>query len=608
MRCAAHLGHGQKAMAELQFLVNMTHGRSDLSLATVSEISGPRALFPSEQWFYYWKTSANLWESQLAQYTGSYLNIPINWTFHSEDGETVDFGTHCPESNLARLAEIAESLGKEVLFFLAVTPLPIFPNGGVPSLLARSPAKDLTGINHAYIDLEGRISKFYSFFDQRIFQAFQKYTGQLGDHLAEHAVSASVVGLVGGAMEQEGERGYFINYSEDSSKAFDHGFSRFISKTSPHEMNFDSLEEEREAKYLYHLMIQELYLETAKESLGDYWQGSLDFAFLGGGPHDIFKRTCLSDEHPNDYIQRLTLSLIHNKIPSAVLLSDPSRTPGLIKFLSQVVTPTLIKSRLGPNRDEDEWEACYGPLRFFEIYQRPSQYSCHSQAWDCIGLKQYLDRVYAGAYIVTDQFNQLRKGNYSDEWVHGLFGSEMDEAILSDVLGAFLNGVCFILDTFGMAKQVERKLECFIMENSLEVEVVKYKTEIRRVTLGTGQILLFDSGPLSQQKQNVTNVFWERALSIFEFSYQDVELDGDVVVIWNKRLPQQDELNFTEIRRVILYNPNRVPSKVKIPPKKKFKLLRYVHEYNTTVKGLHGGVEVTMSGDGCVAIDFGLIE
>ena len=110
---------------------------------TTSEISGGGPFFPSEQWFYYWKTSANLWEAQLSANGNTTVHIPINWAFHCEDGETVDFGENLPETDLARLANLCETLNQEALFFLPITPLPLFPNGGIPRLLARLPGQQL---------------------------------------------------------------------------------------------------------------------------------------------------------------------------------------------------------------------------------------------------------------------------------------------------------------------------------------------------------------------------------------------------------------------------------------------------------------------------------
>lgn len=574
------------------------------------EIPDRDVLFPSEQWFYYWKTSASLWESQLAS-SGipSTINIPVNWGLHCEDGEFVDFGENRPETDLARLAEICDSLHREVLFFLALGPLPIFAHGGVPRLLARLPARDMAGIAHVYMDLDGRINQLYSFFDQRIFVAFQKYVRQLAEHFSQRGVVASVVGLSGGSMEQR-QRETFVNYFEDTSRAFDRGFHRFISKNSTEhrQANFNRADEEWEARHLYQQMTQELYRETARELLGDYWMGSLDFSFLGGGPRDIFKRIHSGREHPREYIPALTLSLTHDKIPSAALLSGASRTPGLLKFLSKVVTPAMIKSRLEQGAEASDGECHYASLRFFEIHERPPRYSRHARSWRDTGLRQYLERAYSGTYKMSGHPGGFWPSAYSTEWAHGVFGAEMDEAAFRGVLRAFLDGASFVLDLADMPVAMARRLECFMLENSLEVEEVKYRTEIRRVVLGDGQLLLFDGKPLQREKRSIQDAFWEKLLSMFEFSRQDFALDEGVVAVWKKRPPMQGELSFAEIRSAILYNPTEHKKRATISPQKKFKLLRYSDEYRVKVAGLQGGVEAVLSGDGLVAIDFGFVE
>ena len=237
----------------------------------------------SESWFHYWNHPVRSWKSLLATHNGSMVMVPINWAFHCEDGEFGDFGEARPETDLARLATWCESLGKEILFLLPLTPLPIFADGGVPRLLARSLAQGPTGLNRTYADREGKISRFYSFFDQRVFQGFQKYAWKLGRHFTLNTMEAPVMGLLGGSMEQAVNGTCFNTYLEDSSPAFDQGFRRFITKNSAHEKSFDHVDQEREAKHLYREMIQEVYLETAKESLKDYWKGAVNLSFLGGG-------------------------------------------------------------------------------------------------------------------------------------------------------------------------------------------------------------------------------------------------------------------------------------------------------------------------------------
>ena len=607
-----------RELSRVTIFSEITHGRGDqLSLVGSSELfkrpnSDTGRLFPSEQWFYYWKAPASQWESLLRANESPTIHVPINWAFHCDDGDSVDFGEARPETDLSRLLVLAQSLEREIFFFLPLTPLPIFADGGVPRLLTRSPANDLTGLAHAYMDLDGRISKFYSFFDQRVFQAFQKYVQQLAWHFDHRKVAASVVGLMGGAIEREGKREFYISYLEDSSRAFDQGLSRFISKNSASEANFDVVDEEWETKSFYRQMIQQLYMEAAKEVLDDHWVGALDFAFLGGSPSDVLRRGFPSSDLPEVYARDLLLSLTYKKIPCEALLSESCRTPGMTSFTSQVITPDLIKTRL------NHWDRAgggigeYDFLQFFEIVERPLRYARNRKSWDQTGLRQYLDKFYEGTYRINDYPEGIVEGmTATDEaspWVCCLFAAEMDEDILNAVLRTFLNGSSFVIDLSGVGEGVARKLECFVLENSLEVEVVKYKTEMRRVSLGEAQLVLFDGSPIEAERKGIQETFWQRVLSIFNFPRQELIRDEGVMAVWKRRLPIHSELNFAEIRRAIFYNPSDREKRVKIPLQKRFKLLRHGNHYRAEVENSQEGTRVSLAPDGCVAIDFGLID
>ena len=396
---------------------------------------------------------------------------------------------------------------------------------------------------HAYIDLGGAISKFYSFFDPRVFQAFQRYVNQLAKYLIFKNKAISIAGLSGGAIERVNGREFFVNYLEDSSRTFDQGFSRFISKVGlSNEMNFNEIGEEREAKYLYFQMIQDLYLQTAREALDEHWVGHLDFSFLGGGPNDIFRRMSSSGENITEYVEELPLSLAHNKIPSITLLSGPSNPPGLTKFLSRVVTPNLIKLYLNQEIDDDGQGIQYRPLSFFEIYEHSSRYAHKAKSWHDIGLKQYLDEVYPGMYKINDHLNRFQTMAYPLQWVHCIFGSEVDESTLNGVLRAFFNGASFIIDSSGMDLKTTRKLESLVLENSLTVEEIKYKITVRRIVLGTGQIILFDGKNLEQHRDSVKNIFWQKMLSIFKIRRQEFKLDDGIIAIWKKDYPSRKSL------------------------------------------------------------------
>ena len=139
-------------------------------------------VFPGENWFFYWKTSASLWKNKLQEFPGTKIIIPVNWSFHSETGDQFDFDEHRPETNLKKLVEIAESVGKQVIFFLPLTPAPFLSNGGLPHLLARGLALNNEQMAYGIIDADDNLIKIYSFFDPRVFEAFDRFVKKLGQY------------------------------------------------------------------------------------------------------------------------------------------------------------------------------------------------------------------------------------------------------------------------------------------------------------------------------------------------------------------------------------------------------------------------------------------
>ena len=73
---------------------------------TTPVIRDEDSVFPGENWFLYWKTSASLWKTKIESRNdlGSIL-VPINWSFHSDTGDSYDFAVEKPETDLNKLAE-----------------------------------------------------------------------------------------------------------------------------------------------------------------------------------------------------------------------------------------------------------------------------------------------------------------------------------------------------------------------------------------------------------------------------------------------------------------------------------------------------------------------
>jgi hypothetical protein len=198
-------------------------------------------VFPGENWFFYWKTSASLWKSKLQEFPGTKIIIPLNWSFHSETGDQFDFGDHRPETNLKKLVEIAHEVGKSVVFFLPITPAPFLPNGGLPHLLARGLALNNEQMAYGVIDADDHLIKIYSFFDPRVFEAFDKFVKKTGQYFLASNITADVWGIRSGFFKN----GQYRSFLEDTSKTFEQAFARFLQKKKSEDEVLSPIEEKQ---------------------------------------------------------------------------------------------------------------------------------------------------------------------------------------------------------------------------------------------------------------------------------------------------------------------------------------------------------------------------
>src|SRR6476620_8210424 len=80
---------------------------------------------PGEQWFFYWKTSAALWEARILELPREEIVfLPLNWGMHAEGEGKWDFGQSLPERDLGRLANLLTQHGRKFTWLLPLTPSP----------------------------------------------------------------------------------------------------------------------------------------------------------------------------------------------------------------------------------------------------------------------------------------------------------------------------------------------------------------------------------------------------------------------------------------------------------------------------------------------------
>ena len=164
-----------------------------LEQLTTPKLKEEAVVLPGENWFFYWKTSPSLWEAKLREYNGpGPLFVPIYWALHSEYSDQFDFGQNKPETDLKKLYECARNVGKELVFFIPVGPVPFLINGGIPSFLARNISLNQEEMAISVIDNKDRVNRIYSFYNPKVFQAYRKFAWHVGQYFSQLGIDCSI--------------------------------------------------------------------------------------------------------------------------------------------------------------------------------------------------------------------------------------------------------------------------------------------------------------------------------------------------------------------------------------------------------------------------------
>lgn len=562
-------------------------------------------VFPGENWFFYWKTSASLWKSKLMEFPGTKIIVPINWSFHSETGDIFDFDDHRPETNLLKLVEIAKEVGKQVIFFLPVTPAPFLSNGGLPHLLARSLALNSDQMAYGIIDADDHLIKIYSFFDPRVFEAFDRFVKKLGQYFASNKINADVWGIRSGYFKD----GHYRSFLEDTSKTFDQAFIRFLqTKRSPNDPAL-SIIEERQLAFEFNKTIQGLYETNARESLGGNFEGTLDVAFLGASTENFLKR--LSGTISTiDYSSELYEALAKDIIPSSVLISPKQKAGVLGRELNDLVANSYLPARLASSAYEHEDISVFLPLSFFKVYERVDGISSLFLSWSDLHLWSYLKDSFGWSYkvISSDTLKLHENKTPYQEHIHLFHGHDVDRVIFNFILKTFMNGGRIILNRSGLSDEFSKRFETFFLENNLVVEKVNFQTQIQNINLGEGRLILVEGEGFKEMTQNDFHNFWKTLVETFSLVHVPIQNVDGIDFYWRTRPSSANELRFEEVRRLSLYNPTSYRKKIKMNLTKNFVVYKVIDEINVIVQTYPNELEIELSPEGSVIVDFGVFS
>jgi hypothetical protein len=535
---------------------------------------------------------------------GQKIFIPINWSFHEESEGIFDFANSKPETDLAKLANTIEKVGKEPVFFIPLTPQPFLVNGGIPSYLSRTLNQSPLSMGVATVDNMGNMNKHYSFFYPKVFQSFSLFAEALNRYFTQSGIKAPVYGLNSGYVEKTSFKSYFY----DSSVAFENGFSRYIKQ------RFNDLSDEEriiedfkdpKLRQDYSELIWNLYLEALKENIPGNYSGVLKVAFVGGAPSDIFMRSFDRLESPKNYFTDIFYAICNDVFPSLTLIKSPVKRGVLEKMIKDLMNHDYIDQNLDPTQFIDETLLSYLPYRVFQIYKGADIKTVLNNLSQS-GFLQILNSKYQWMYEYYSELNFEEDTDYTTKVY--VISEDISSGEINKLLKAFMSGAKIIWDIQKLSREHLTKVESFIYENSLETESINYLSTVRYVKLGEGKMIMFNGTDFHKHSPSKKEAFWSELFKFLNLKQLEITSDPDVQYYWRSRETNSYELNYSQIRRVSFYNPTSYKKKVKIYSEKNFAYLKSMDELNTEVKSTPVGVELTLKPNGSISLDYGYYE
>lgn len=562
-------------------------------------------VFPGENWFLYWKTSSSLWKSKIEEFSnGNKIIVPINWSFHVDVNGNYDFGTKLPETDLKKLVDIIHECNKTPIFFLPLSPAPFLTNGGIPHFLAANIAKDESGMAISVIDSDGGLNKVFSFYDPKVFGAYNSFISNLGSYIKSAGIGSDIWAVEFGHLNNLGFNSFFRDYSS----IYDKSFMRFLQVKKEEmieqsgEFSIGSDVHEAGLRKEFNETIKSLYLNSASEFLDGNFEGTLKVALLGSSPDDFICRLTSQDKIA-DYMNMICKSMNLDITPSSVLLPEKIKSGVMSKLLKELVTDSFLNAKLSNSFLDERDNGTYYPLSFFEVFENSVD---EKGSWEQLKLWDFLDSKFKWCFKSYTSAFSWKEEDFSHEKVYFIQGKDLDEKSFLKVLKLFMNGGNIVLNTFEMSDAFLKRTNAFFLENDLEVEEVNFLGKIQYAELGEGKLLLFNSNNLEEQPDEKRAAFWERVVSIFEVIHLDFNGSEDVNYFWRTRPSSHTELKFEQVRRLTFYNASSYKKRIKIPIVKNFALLKIIDEHNVNVKSHSSIIDLEMLPNGALSLDFGI--
>lgn len=554
---------------------------------------------PGEQWFFYWKTSAALWEGRIAKIPQDELVlIPLYWGFHAESPTEWDFGRIRPEADLLRLVQILTQYRRRFAWIMPVTPAPFLTNGGIPAYSARTLSITREGTHLGVFDQDYNLNKIYSFFEPKVFHSYGDFLKNFGRVLKENRIEAPIWG----GEFFYGEDGEVLSYIQDYSIAFERGFSRFLKQNTSETEELNDPVKEQRLKEEFCVEVAGLFKTSVEAAVGKNWKGTKRIYCLGGSPKETVLRSLPGGKSELHYTKDLINLFIHEEWPSSALLHADERKNVLSYILynhfGHGAVDHSFKERVYPVDLSQEFRPYAvadliggkGPGQFVES-----------------GLTKFLNNQYRWLYSWPDRLDFTPTAIDRDHGKIKFFhGRDLNRATLGQILKLFMMGQRVLIDKSEMSEDLDKVLDVFLLENNLKGQSVNYVTSIQILELGDGRLVLFDGKKL--HKNEDSQKFWGHLFKYLNLSEPELILDKDVYCLWSIRATGPNDLSYLDVRRLSIYNPTSYKKQVTVKTNKHFAFMRMTDPTRATAKTTPVGVDIELLPHGRIALDFGHYE
>jgi hypothetical protein len=185
-------------------------------------------------------------------------------------------------------------------------------------------------------------------------------------------------------------------------------------------------------------------------------------------------------------------------------------------------------------------------------------------------------------------------------------GADLDRTKFAQMLKLFLMGQKVLLDVASLPEGLEKKLQIFLLENSIKTQSVNFMTSTQLCELGDGLLILIDGQKLIEN--SAREKFWKNIFTYLKLQQPEVHLSSDVFCLWRIRGTTDHELSYLDVRRVNFYNPTSYKKAVTIKNQKHFAFMKMIDPIRAQAKSTPDGVEVELLPNGKIALDFGHYE